>query len=301
MSVENGFKAAEMNIEKIKYIIAVIIYGTNGMMIRFVDLPSSAIVFYRALIGTITIYVILKLKGHKIDRPSVRKNMAVLTVSGVCLGLNWVFLFAAYKVTTVAIASLCNYTAPIIVIIILAVYNRRRPGLSTIMCVIAAAAGIVMVSGVLEGGADNVNAAGIAFGMAAAAGFVGIVLCNRRLKSIDVFDKTVVQMAIAAIVIFIYMFVENGCLPIPGNAVSAILLLVLGIVNTGIAYIFYFGGMSSISVESVAILGYLEPVVSILMSVFVLKESLTAIGIIGAVLLLGAAAWNELSQAKKNE
>ncbi len=286
---------------KLKYITAVVLYGTIGMLLHFVNLPSEVVVLCRGLIGTATILIIGKAGGHRIDFRAIRKNLKILLLSGVCLGLNWIFLFAAYRTTTVAIASLLNYTAPIIVLIVLAVWNRQKPGTRELLCVLAALIGIVLVSGVLSEDPGAFNRKGIALGMAAAAGFVGVVLCNRNLHEIDSIDRSIVQLFVSAVVVFPYVLFMNHGTKLSPDLQSVILVLILGIVHTGVAYIFYFAGMAEIPVESVAILGYLEPVLSILTSALILKEKLTFTGIIGAVLILGAAIVNELSGIRRPE
>ncbi len=287
-----------MSSAKIKYILAVVLYGTIGLILHYIKAPSEFVVLCRGIIGTATILLISKFSGRKVNITSIKNNLPTLICSGACLGFNWIFLFAAYRVTTVAIASLCNYTAPIIVLVITDIMYRKKPELKKIICILAAAVGIVFVSGIIDESGSSFNAKGIALGFSAAMGFVGLVLCNRRLKNIDAIDKAIVQLLVSAIVVLPYVIIMNRGTVLSFDAVSVLLIITLGVVHTGVAYIFYFGGLSEISVESVAILGYLEPVISIVTSALILREQITALCIIGAFLILGAALYNELGQAK---
>ncbi len=283
--------------ERLKYILAVVLYGTIGMFLRFVNLPSEEVAFCRGLIGALFILLFRLVQNEKIDSQAMRKNLPVLLLSGISLGLNWIFLFAAYVTTTVAIASLCNYMAPIIVIILAPLILKEKLEARKIPCVVAAFIGIILVSGVSQGSIGS--PIGIIYGLAAALCFACIVFCNRRLREIRVMDRAIAQLAISAVTILSYMLIRNGGnLPFP-DLRSGMIVLMLGILHTGIAYCLYFSGMATLPVQSVAILGYLEPVVSVLCSVVFLNEPLAWTGWIGAVIIIGSAIISEMISLQK--
>ncbi|MBQ7678038.1 MAG: DMT family transporter [Lachnospiraceae bacterium] len=230
-------------------------------------------------------------KHQSANLPAIRKNLVWLTASGICLGLNWIFLFAAYMHTTIAIASLCNYMAPVIIILIAPVVLHEPLDMRKIPCVIAALIGIVMVSGVWGSSVGNIT--GMLLGFASALCFVGIVICNRKIHDIPAFDKAAVQLAMSALTILPYVLLKNHGVSLDVDLRSALIILTLGVVHTGIAYCFYFSGLGSLPVQTIAILGYLEPVVSVLCSVVFLRETMSVTGWIGAVLVLGSAVVNE--------
>ncbi len=278
--------------DRLFFIFAVILYGTIGMFLRFVDLPSEAVAFYRGAIGVLVIVLYRLLRGEHMDFRGIRNNWLLLLVSGVGLGFNWIFLFAAYVNTTVAIASLCNYMAPVFVILLTPLVLKEKLDCRKLPCIAAALLGIVLVSGIIGGSLGK--PAGILFGLAGACCFAGIVFCNRKMKDISAMDRVVVQLALSALTILPYMLIRNGGhFPIP-DLRSLPIVLMLGVLQTGVAYCMYFNGMAVLPVQSVAILGYLEPVVSVLCSVIFLREPMGALGWIGAALILIAAAVSEL-------
>ena len=277
--------------ERLKYILAVVLYGTIGMFLRFVNLPSEEVAFCRGLIGALFILLFRCVQKEKIDFQAIRNNLPVLLLTGISLGLNWIFLFAAYVTTTVAIASLCNYMAPIIVIILAPLILKEKLEVRKIPCVVAAFFGIVLVSGVVRGSIGS--PVGIIYGLTAALCFACIVFCNRRLREIHVMDRAVAQLAISAVTILPYMLLRNGRILLLPDLRSGMIVLMLGVLHTGIAYCLYFSGMAILPVQSVAILGYLEPVVSVLCSVIFLREPFGWTGWIGAVLIIGSAIVSE--------
>lgn len=283
-----------MRIVRAKYIAAVILYGTIGMFLRYVSLPSEFVAMCRGTIGSLFILAFLAARHTKPDLKAIRENALLLVLSGICLGLNWIFLFAAYIKTTVAIASLCNYMAPVIVVVVSPLVLKERLDMKKLPLVGAAIIGIVMVSGVLSG--ERGDPSGIIMGLFAALSFVFIVLCNRKLTDISAFDRSIVQLAVSALTILPYFLVHNRGITLDLDTRSVLIILMLGILHTGVAYIFYFGGMASLPVQSFAILGYLEPVVSVLCSVFFLKEPMSLTGWAGAALIIAAALLSEITE-----
>ena len=295
----SDFKTMNLTVERAKYVFALVLYGTVGLFLRQIALPSELVALGRGAIGAVFILLYLLLRRRRPDRDAIRRNLRWLLLSGACLGLNWIFLFAAYMNTTVAIASLCNYMAPLIVVLVAPLVLRETPDRRKLPCVAVAFAGIVLVSGVWKGAVGN--ALGVVMGLAGAVCFVGLVLCNRKIRDIAALDKSVVQLAVSALTILPYVLLKNRGAALSWDTRSVLLTLLLGVVHTGFAYCLYFSGMGSLPVQTIAILGYLEPVVSVLCSAVFLHERMGLAGWIGAVLILGAAVVSESIREKPKE
>ena len=278
-------------VERIKYITAVVIYGTIGMFLRYISLPSELVAMFRGIIGSLFIFVYLKATHQQIDLKAIISNLFWLVFSGICLGLNWIFFFFLYMHTTVAIASLCNYMAPLIVIVIAPFVMHEKLNKKKLPCVIIAFIGIVMVSGI--NGSMKTEIKGVILGILAAVCFVGIVICNRRIRDIAALDKSIVQLAVSALTILPYFLINNHGTVLSFDMKSILIIIMLGVLHTGIAYCFYFSGMASLPVQTIAILGYIEPAVSVLCSAFFLNEKMSATGWIGTFLIFAAAIASE--------
>ena len=277
----------------IAYVSSLCIYGTIGWVLSFINLPSEVVVLCRGLLGSLFLAVIVFAVRRRFDAALVRSKLVLLVVSGLCLGLNWVFLFEAYRVTTVAVASLCNYMAPIILVLLAPLLGERLSA-RRLACVAVAFIGMILVSGVVEGGAEGVNAWGVTLGLLAAIGFVGVVVCNRKLTEVPVYDKALVQLCAATVAALPFVVVGNWGVALQPDAASIALVVMLGVVHTGFAYCLWFSALGALKVQSIAVLGYIEPVVSVLCSVFLLGQPLSALGWLGAACILGAAAASEL-------
>lgn len=279
------------------FIAAVFIYGTIGPFVRFIDAPSEVVVLIRGIVGAATIAAAIALTGRGLDVRGIRANAGWLVGTGLCLGFNWVALFAAYRWTSIAVASVCNYTAPVIFMLLAMPIFHERVTVFKLGCAAVALLGVVLVSGVVGADPASFDPVGIGLGMLSAAGFVGIVICNRFVEDVDTFSRVLVQLACAAAVALVYVLWTHGGVPLPVDATSWAFALLLGIVHTGFAYILWFGAQSHLPLAEVALLGYLEPVMSVVLSAIVLGEPLTGLGIAGAALVLGAAATSEIVQS----
>lgn len=277
----------------IKYLFAVILYGTIGYFLHYVNVASEFVVMCRGLIGSLFILLVMFINKDLPDLKAIRNNLFYLAISGIALGLNWVFLFSGYKYS-ISISSLCNYTAPIMVVIISSIFLKEKITPKQIVCIVCSFIGILLISGIFDNNETN-NMHGFIYGLLAAIGFVVLVLFNRKLKNIKPLDKTVVQLFFSFITVLPYVLI-NKSIPTSLDRDSILIIILLGILHTGVAYIFYFGSIDTLPVSKVAILGYIEPVLSIITGVVFFKEQLSVLGGIGALLILTSALISETSR-----
>lgn len=272
---------------------ATTLFGTIGLFRRAIPLSSSVIACVRGFVGAAFLMLFLLLRGKRLSKEAIKANAKLLALSGTAIGLNWVLLFEAYNYTSVAIATLCYYMAPIIVILVSPMLLHETLTKKKLFCVFTALLGMVFVSGVLNG-ESRWNVRGILFGLGAAALYASVMLLNQKLGDIGTYDKTVTQLTVAAVVLVPYLALTEDFSGIVLTTRTVLLLLVIGVIHTGVAYALYFGSMGALRVQTVAIFSYIDPVVAISLSALFLREPLGASGIIGAVLILGATLYSEV-------
>ncbi len=282
---------------KLEFIGAMLIFGTIGLFRRMIPFPSSLIAATRGLIGTLFLLFFLTLTHQKLSVSSIKKNLIPLVLSGTLMGFNWILLFESYNYTSVAVSTVCYYMAPVFVILAAPVFFKEKLTLKKIICAAFAFAGILLVSGIFKTSFTGINEIkGVLFGLAAAVLYASVILINKKLTSIESFDRTILQLGTSAIVLFPYtMMTENlSSLTFDGNVL--ILLLITGIVHTGIAYVLYFHSIKTLDTQSIAIYSYIDPMSAILFSALFLNETVTAIEMIGMVLILGSAFLSEIQK-----
>ena len=185
---------------------------------------------------------------------------------------------------------------PTIVILLSPIVFRERLDAKRLACAFAAIVGMLFVSGVLSGGAGQVHIGGILFGLGAAAFYATVIILNKKIVVGDIYAKTIIQLAGAALVMIPYVLLTEGVPDLSMSAAGVGTVLLVGIVHTGITYALYFGSMQRLRAQTVAVLSYIDPVFALLLSAAVLHESLTPLGIVGAVLIIGSAIISETAK-----
>ena len=278
---------------------SMLIFGTIGVFRRYIPVSSAFLAFSRGILGGLCILLFIRLKGRKVQEKLPSCILAGLIVSGILIGINWMLLFEAYNHTTVAIATLCYYMEPTIVMLLSPIFFRERLTPRKSICAIIAIAGMVLISGVIgDGGVQGGSSIrGVVLGLGAACFYSAVVIMNNKITEIDAFRKTTVQLLSAGAVMVPYLLLTGGFTADGFTPAAAILLLVVGIVHTGIAYVLYFGSMDGLRVQTVAILSYIDPVSALLFSAFLLREPLSPLNILGAVMIIGSAMVSEIRKA----
>ena len=285
----------------IKLSLAMLIFGSIGVFRRYIPLSSAWMACVRGVIGTVFLLIVVALSKKRVDKKAVKKNLLPLLISGAAIGVNWILLFEAYRYTTVAIATLCYYMAPVIVILLAPMLLKEKMTVKKSVCAAVAVVGMLLVSGIFDGGgAAGGSGKGIVFGLGAACFYATAMLTNKFMKDISAYDKTIMQLGTAAIVVFPYSLLTSGVQEFATLTLPQILLLLaVGIVHTGIAYWLYFGSMDDLSGQTIAVYSYIDPAFAVVLSVVVLREETGVFGMIGAVLILGSTLLSELTGKKK--
>ena len=275
-------------------ILSMCIFSTIGIVRKYIPFPSSIVALARAVIGAGFLLIVIGFRKKPVRMPAGRRNLILLLISGFALGMNWILLFESYNHTSVATATLCYYLAPILVILASPLVLDEKLTLRKGICAVAALVGMVLVSGVTDGTQGGLqNWKGILFGLGAAVLYACVVLLNRKIDPMDAFDKTFAQLAIAAVTLLPYVFLTEELSALQIAPDGWILLAVAGIVHTGIAYSLYFKSISYLPAQTSALLSYIDPIFAVLLSVLVLKESMSVAALIGAAMILGAAIVSE--------
>lgn len=287
----------------IKLVFAMIIWGTLGPLVKQIPLASGEIVLARVILGLATLGIIYFASGgcragNTADRYAVRKDIAILFVSGAVMGFNWVFLFEAYKYTTVSMATVSYYCAPVIITVLSPLVLGEKLTAARIAGIAAAMAGMFMITGSLSGGSQPLK--GVLFGLLAALFYACVTILNKQLKGgFTGIQITIVQLFAAGIVVAPYAVINHeGAWVMPQGA-GLVCLIIVGVVHTGIVLYFYFSSMQVLPGQSVAMCSYIDPVSSLLIAAIALGERMSVIQIIGAFLIIGGAAFGELYQKKE--
>lgn len=284
---------------KIYLIISMIIFGTIGVFKNYITVPSGTLAMFRGLIGAAFLILICFFSRKKPNFKCIKNNLALLITSGILIGFNWILLFEAYNNTSVSTATLCYYMAPIFVIFASPIFLKEKLSLKQVICSLIALLGMVFVSGILNVGFKNIKELiGVGFGLGAAVLYAGVILLNKKLKNVGSYDRTIIQLGSAGIILIPYTLLAEDIFSVNWNFYTIIMIILIGLIHTGFAYTLYFGSIGILKAQTTAIYSYIDPIVAIILSALVLNDNMDAFEIVGGILILGATLINELDFKK---
>ncbi len=270
--------------------LSMAIFGTIAPFVRMTGLASGEVALYRAVLAAVLIGLFLLVTGQRIPFNDIKKQIPILIISGMAMGFNWILLFEAYKYTTVSVATLSYYFAPVIVTLVCPILFRERMTPKAWICFVMSTLGLVLITGIGKVG----NALGILFGLGAAVLYATVILLNKYIKGVDGIHRTFLQFLSAIVVLLPYVAFTGGfnftTLDIKGWGA----LLTVGLIHTGVTYCLYFSSIKELSGQKVSILSYIDPLVAVIISVTVLHETMNVWQWVGGALILGFTLLNEI-------
>ena len=287
-----------MNKARLMLIASMAIFGTLAPFVRRISVSSGELALYRAVLASVLIGFFLLVTKQKIPFRQIRKSVPLLLFSGMAMGFNWILLFEAYKYTTVSVATLSYYFAPVIVTAVCPILFREKLNGRQILCFVMSTLGLVLVTGLGDLSAGSSHLTGILFGLGAAVLYATVVLINKFIRDVDGIHRTFLQFLAAIVVLLPYVVLTSGFTLAALDGTGLICLLIVGLVHTGVTYCMYFTSLKELPGQKAAILSYIDPLVAVLISVTVLQEPLTLLQAIGGLLILGFTLWNELTPKK---
>ena len=279
---------------RLMLIMSMTVFGTLGLFVRNISVSSGELALYRAVLAALLIGVYLLVSRQKIPFARIKKEVPLLLLSGAAMGVNWILLFEAYRYTSVSVATLSYYFAPVIVTLVCPILFHEKLTGKKFLCFVMSTLGLVLITGIGDTrGSDDLK--GILFGLGAAVFYATVILLNKYITGVPALERTFVQFLAAILVLAPYVALTSGFHPGVMSAAGWVNLLIVGLVHTGLTYCMYFSAIRALPGQESSLLSYIDPIVSVLVSVLLLGEPLAPVQIVGVVLFLGFAITNELT------
>lgn len=278
------------------FTLAMIIFGTNGLLVANISLSSAQIVLMRTLLGSVFLLIVIAAK-RCFSFAALREDIVPATLGGAALGLNWVLLFGAYRYAGVSLATLTYYCGPILVLALSPVIFKEKLTWNKLLAIAAVAAGMLCISGNISAGSDVRT--GVLLGGGAAVLYAVLIVANKRVTKLSGLNCAAYELVVAFVVVLIYLLVSGEPMPFPLDGRDIVWVLVIGCVNTGLAYYLYFSSLQQLPGQTVALICYVDPLTALIVSAAFLGETLGMVQFAGAVLILGGACLGELKFKKK--
>lgn len=276
-------------------ILSMAIFGTLAPFVRRISVSSGELALYRAVLAAVLIGAWLLLTRQMVPFGAIRRQLPLLLASGVAMGINWILLFEAYRYTTVSVATLSYYFAPVLVTAACPFLFRERLTLKQGVCFVMSTLGLVLITGASGMGESGTDHLGILFGLGAAVFYASVILLNKFIRGVEGIHRTFVQFLAAILTLIPYVALTGGVTLGGLDGPGWVCLLIVGLVHTGVTYCLYFSALKELPGQKVAILSYIDPLTAVLVSVLVLRESISLWQAVGGALILGFTLWNEIS------
>ena len=279
---------------KLQMTLSMVIFGTLSLFVRRIPLTSAEVALFRAAIALGCFLLAKAAMRRPLPLKAMGRDALFLFLSGAAMGFNWIFLFEAYRYTTVSVATLSYYFAPVIVILACPLLFHERVTRAQVICFVGSTLGLVLVvnPGGLAGGGDPLK--GVLFGLAAAALYATVILLNKKITRVSGIDRTVLQFGAAALVLLPYILLTTGFDFRAMRGVGWACLLAVGLIHSALAYVLYFSSLRALPGQEAAILSYVDPLVAVVLSLTVLREPVAPVQLVGGALILAFTLANEL-------
>ncbi len=284
---------------RLAFVGAMAIFGTIGIFVRRIGVSSAELALCRAVIAALLLTGYFAFTRTPIPLKSLGKELALLLLSGMAMGVNWILLFEAYKYTTVSVATLSYYFAPVLVTLCCPLLFKEKMTPRKWLCFVMSTLGLALITGLGDMSAGANHLKGILFGLGAAVFYASVMLLNKAIRGVSGLTRTYLQFLAAIVILLPYVLLSGGFTLASLDAPGLGLLLVVGAVHTCLAYCLYFPSLKELPGQTAAILSYIDPLLACLLSVTLLGEPMTPIQWVGGALILGFTLLNEL-QTKRS-
>ena len=268
--------------------LAVFLFGLSGLFGKLLTFSSTIIVLGRAFFSSVFLLILI-LYVKKDIKLKEKKHYLYLIVMGVILAIHWSTFFESIQVSTVAIGLLTFSTFPVFVTFLEPLFFKEKIKLSDVMIAIVTLLGVMLVIPKFQLG--NSSTQGVMWGII--SGFTYAILSMLNRKFVKEYPSIVIafyEQFIATIVLIPFLFLEK-----PVFSLKDILLLVLlGIVFTGICHSLFINGLKNIKTQTAGIISSLEPVYGIIFAAFLLREIPTLREILGGVIILSTVFYSTI-------
>jgi drug/metabolite transporter (DMT)-like permease len=266
-------------------IISAICYGMNPLGALFLyeeGLNVNSVIFYRFIFASILLAIFMIIKKDSFYLKF--KEIILLALLGLLFGISAISLFNSFLYMDAGLASTVLFIYPIFVAIIMALFFKEKNSIITILSIIFAFLGVVLL---YESDGANVSNFGIFLVIVSSLCYaIYIVIINQYLK-ISALKVTFYSMLFCTITILIHSFFDSSLNIMPlVNFNMWFYTIFLALVPTIISLLFLIKAIQLIGSTSASILGALEPLTAVLIGVYVFNEKITFWLVIGIVFIL---------------
>ena len=268
--------------------LAMIISGSIGAFVLLSGLPVIDVVFWRCLIGALTLAGFITLSRQPFSQLT-RLTLLLAILGGVALVINWLLLFAAYARISISMATVVYNTQPFMLVLMGMLAGERVALIKWGWLALAFFGVVVLLSSELMQAHGGQLAAGIALALGAAFFYALTAMIARKLRPLPPQHIAFIQVIVGTIMLLPLVHLPDFSAAFPWRY-----LLILGVVHTGIMYQLLYSAIQKLPTPAIGSLSFIYPIVAIVVDYLVFDHALAPVQLAGGALILLAAAGNNL-------
>jgi drug/metabolite transporter (DMT)-like permease len=279
--------SAEIRLGVAQMSAAMMILGTIGWFVVRSEQPALDVVFWRCVFGAATLLIVCASLGLFRAHLTLRK-IGIASIGGVAIVLNWVLLFSAYKYASITVATAIYNTQPFMLIGFGALLFEEKPNRSKFTWLGMAFIGLLLITFTKSEmtGLGSHFALGVVMALGAAFFWAVASVSTKSLSGTPPHLIALIQVCIGMVMLVPFTHFTA----LPQSLETWAMLATVGIVHTGLMYILMYSAVQKLPTHLQGVLSFLYPVVAILVDVLALGHRLQLFQVLGAALILLAAA-----------
>lgn len=281
----------------IQLTISMAIFGSIGFFTIQTGIPAEELVFVRCICATLFLGGLwLITKSYKTEQWS-RKEVIQTIICGVFLVFNWVFLFKAFNEMEISLAISIYNLAPIFVLILGGIFLKERLTIPAILAIVVCFLGSILIVGVQQ--VDSLHLLwneGFIYAMLSAICYAMTMFVGRGVKHLSTYALTFVQTIVGIVILFptVQFDVFHGL-----TTSNWLYILGTGFIHTGFVYYLFFNSIRNLSTLLVSALVFVDPLVAILLDIWILDFRPTMTQILGMLFIFGGIIYTVIKPPKK--
>lgn len=274
--------------------LAMIISGSIGAFVLLSGLPVIDVVFWRCLIGALTLLLFIVLNRQPFSRLT-RFTLALAVLGGIALVINWLLLFAAYSRISIGMATVVYNTQPFMLVLMGMVLGERVSAVKWGWLLLAFGGVVILLSSELAPAHGDSLATGVLLALGAAFFYALTAIIARKLHPLPAQHIAFIQVLVGVVMLLPLVQMPEFSASFPWRY-----LLILGVVHTGIMYQLLYSAIQKLPTPITGSLSFIYPLVAMGGDYLVFHHALTPVQWCGGMLILFAAAGNNLGWGEKN-
>lgn len=281
----------------IQLTISMAIFGSVGFFTIQTGIPAEELVFVRCICATLFLGGLwLITKSYKTEQWS-RKEVIQTIICGVFLVFNWVFLFKAFNEMEISLAISIYNLAPIFVLILGGIFLKERLTIPAILAIVVCFLGSILIVGVQQ--VDSLHLLWnevFIYAMLSAICYAMTMFVGRGVKHLSTYALTFVQTLVGIVILFptVQFDVFHGL-----TMSNWLYILGTGFIHTGFVYYLFFNSIRNLSTLLVSALVFVDPLVAILLDIWILDFRPTMTQILGMLFIFGGIIYTVIKPPKK--